>query len=80
MDAASATSESTSVEALGADVKAGNLDADAAVERLVQRALAQASGLAPAHRAALEAQLRAALAEDPALIALRKDLERASSS
>jgi hypothetical protein len=67
------------IDTLAADMKAGRVDADGAIERIIERALANAAAMAPAHRAQLEAQLRAALAEDPALIALRKDLERASS-
>jgi hypothetical protein len=57
---------------------AGRIDADTALERLVERALAGAADLPDAHRASLEAQLRDALAQDPTLAALRKDLERAS--
>ncbi len=63
-----------------ADLRAGRIDVDEAIDRLVERSLANASGLSSAHRAALEAQLRAALAEDPTLIALRKDLERGSQT
>ena len=59
------------------DLAAGRIDADGAIERLVERALAGAAGLPDAHRASLEAQLRDALAHDPTLAALRKDLERA---
>ncbi|MEC7522340.1 MAG: hypothetical protein VYE22_20810 [Myxococcota bacterium] len=77
----SAGSEAASpLDAVRADVEAGRIDADQAIERLVQRALAGASGLSPSQRDALEAQLRDALTEDPTLVALRKDLERASSA
>lgn len=58
------------------DLATGRIDVDEAIERLLARALASASALPLEHRAALEAQLRSALAEDPTLIALRKDLER----
>lgn len=75
-----ATQASSPVDALRADVASGRLDADEAIERLVQRALAGAPGLDEPQRAALEAQLREALAEDPTLVALRKDLQRASPS
>ena len=61
------------------DLKAGRIDARTAIDRLVARALSsqEAAGLPPAKRAELEAHLRAALADDPALVALTKDLERA---
>ena len=64
---------------LEAELRAGRITPEAAIERLVERALASASALPEGRRAALEAQLRDALAADPTLIALRKDLERASS-
>ena len=75
-----AASANTPIDALRADVASGRLDADQAMERLVHRALPSAPGLDESQRAALEAQLREALAEDPSLIALRKDLQRASPS
>ncbi len=78
-DATAATAPSR-VGGVQADLAAGRIDVDEAIERLVDRALAQASGLPTEQRAALEAQLRAALAEDPTLIALRKDLERAQQT
>lgn len=61
------------------DLRAGRIDARTAVDRLVARALAapDATALPPAGRAELEAHLRAALSEDPTLVALAKDLERA---
>jgi hypothetical protein len=61
------------------DLRAGKIDASTAVDRLVARALSSkdAASLPPARRAELEAQLRSALADDPALVALTKDLERA---
>lgn len=60
------------------DLEAGRIDVDGAIDQLVQRALRSASALPTADRAALEAQLREALSEDPTLLALRRDLERAS--
>lgn len=68
------------LEGIRADLAAGRIDAEEAVDRLVERALASAGSLPPGHRAALEARLRAALAEDPTLSALRKDLERGSQT
>lgn len=56
----------------------GRVDLDGAIDQLVQRALRSAAALPSADRAALEAQLREALDEDPTLVALRRDLERAS--
>ena len=74
-DAAHATSESGRaaemrhlVADLGADVTAGRLSPEAAVETLVSRVLDQRAGGVtpnPAVRAQLEAALRATLAEDP---------------
>lgn len=62
------------------DLAAGRIDADEAIDRIVSQALDRASALPTADRAALEAQLRMALREDPTLIALQKDLERGSTS
>ncbi|MGE0791600.1 MAG: hypothetical protein AB7S26_38345 [Sandaracinaceae bacterium] len=50
---------------------------DAAMERAIERAMASAKGLSPEQRDALEAQLRDALAEDPTLLALQRDVRRA---
>lgn len=60
------------------DLREGRIDRDQAIDRLVARQLegALAQALPPAARAELEAQLRRALVEDPALSALAKDLER----
>ncbi len=66
------------VDGIRAELAAGQIDPNEAVERLVQHAMSRAAGLSDAHRAALEEQLRSALAEDPTLVALRKDLERGS--
>jgi hypothetical protein len=63
---------------LRADLASGRIGVDDAIERMVRHAVGSATGLPPAQRSALEAQLRAALSEDPTLIALRRDLERGS--
>lgn len=75
-DAAKTTGVTT--DALLADVKAGRIDANAAVERLVAEALEGplAAGLTPAGKADLEAHLRDALQHDPNLAAMVRDLER----
>jgi hypothetical protein len=69
-----------SLPAIERDVRAGTIDVDQAIDRLVARALERAAGLPADQRAVLETNLRSALAEDPTLLALRKDLERGSSS
>ncbi|MFK7986550.1 MAG: hypothetical protein AB8I08_11050 [Sandaracinaceae bacterium] len=76
-----ATSEASApVQALVDDVRAGRLDVDGAIDQLVDRALSTTTGLPSEHRQALEAQLREALGEDPTLLALRRELERVSTS
>jgi hypothetical protein len=71
-------SVSATSAALVADLRAGRADVDAVVRALVERSRAQAdaSGLPPARRASLESMLRDALASDPTLQQLMKDLER----
>ena len=60
------------VDALSADLVAGRISPDAAVDVLVQRALSDVAGvLSPDQLRDLEATLRAALADDPTLSALR---------
>jgi hypothetical protein len=61
-----------------AELRAGRTDVDSVVRALVERSLAQAdaSGLPSARRASLESMLREALASDPTLQQLTKDLER----
>jgi hypothetical protein len=71
--------DTSRLETVRADLAAGRISVDQAVDRLVQHALANASSLPSSHRSALESQLRTALSEDPTLIALRKDLERGPS-
>jgi hypothetical protein len=63
---------------LVAELRAGRTDVDSVVRALVERSLAQAdaSGLPSARRASLESMLREALASDPTLQQLTKDLER----
>lgn len=65
-------------ESVAADLRAGRIDVETAIERLLQQALESpaAAALTPAGKAELEAHLRRALAEDPALLAMTKDLER----
>ena len=60
------------------DLRAGRTSPAAVVQTLLERTLGQAdaSGLPPARRVALEALLRDALANDPTLQQLTKDLER----
>ena len=87
LDEASATKEAgatgsvVSTEALSRiaqEVAAGKIDPGEAVDQLVARALEgpTAALLPPARRAELEAHLRRALADDPALASLTQDLER----
>lgn len=66
--------------ALERDLVEGRTNADQAVDRLIEHAMAGASGLPDAQRAALEAQLREALDADPTLVDLKKDLQRASKA
>ncbi|SRR5690606_892883 len=72
--------EPTSLGGIEQDLKAGRIDVEQAIDRLVERALASAAGLPAEQRAMIEVNLRNALAEDPTLIALQKDLERGSST
>lgn len=77
--AGAARAEPTSVAAaLARDLRAGRLDSDTVVNKLVDKALAKsdAAGLSPAKRVELEAMLRDALLSDPTLSQLSKDLER----
>ncbi len=67
-----------SVDAVVADLRAGKIDAAAAVEKMVQEALS-APGVAQldaAARAELEAHIRHTLEDDPNLAALVRDLDR----
>lgn len=76
--AQSATSASQGIEGIAAELRAGRVDSAQAVEQLLTRALSSASAqaLPPAERARLEAMLRSAIAEDPTLAAMQKDLTR----
>ena len=60
------------------DLKAGRTTVDAALDRLVARALdsGMAKSLSAARRVELEKALRSALLEDPSLQALSKEMER----
>ncbi len=66
------------LQSLAADLAAGRIDGAQAVDRLVTATLGggAAEALPSAERARLESMLRAALAEDPALVAMQKDLAR----
>lgn len=68
----------TDAVAIAQELRAGRIDAETAVNKLVEKALARADavGLPPAKRSDLEALLRDALASDPTLSQLSKDLER----
>ena len=68
----------TVAAALVRDLRAGHIDADTVVNKLVDKALAKAdaAGLPAAKRVELEAMLRDALVSDPTLSQLSKDLER----
>lgn len=75
---ASTASSATELDSVVADLKAGRIDADAAVERLIADALQgpMASLLDDAGKAELEAHLRATLEDDPNLSALVRDMDR----
>ena len=64
--------------AISADLRAGRLEASAAVDRIVAEALASpmAAGLDRTSLAELEAHLRSQLAEDPTLQSMTADLDR----
>ena len=63
------------IAALSQQIKAGTLSVDQAVERLVERAgQSMAKHLGERERSELTELLRSALANDPALAALRDDL------
>ncbi|MDD9940884.1 MAG: hypothetical protein OXU20_07610 [Myxococcales bacterium] len=62
------------LEALSADLASGRIAPEAAVEALVQRALADVAGVLSAEQLQdLEATLRAVFADDPTMSALRAD-------
>lgn len=76
---ADASSSATQgIEGIAAELRAGRVDSSQAVEQLLTRALSSASAraLPPAERARLESMLRSAIAEDPTLAAMQKDLTR----
>lgn len=82
--ASSATASNASLgradllRALADELRSGSVDPQQAVDRLIERALhtGPAAALPPARRAELEALLRTALAEDPTLAAMQRDLSR----
>jgi hypothetical protein len=67
-----------SVQAIADQLRTGEIDTPAALEKLVEDALQDLSisGLLPEEKLEIEKLLRAALQDDPTLIALAKDLER----
>lgn len=73
-----ATNAADPLAAITDDLRAGRIDVDTAIDRLVERALESrsAEALPPARRGELEAFLRRSLADDPTLVALTGDLER----
>lgn len=75
---AARTGATDGVAQIAEELRAGQLDVEAAIDRLVERAMASgtAEALPPPKRAELEAFLRRSLADDPTLVALTRDLER----
>ena len=77
-DDAAAAGASDPVTEIAREVRAGRIDVDTAIDRLVERAMStrMVESLTPAGRVELEAHLRRSLAEDPTLVSLARDLER----
>lgn len=75
---AAGASAADPVAQVAADLRAGRIDVDTALDRLVERAMSSRAveALPPARRSELEAHLRRSLADDPTLVALTRDLER----
>lgn len=65
--------QATGLEQVVADLKAGRIDATQAVDRLVERAVANSGLPEGALRTELESFLRTQLAEDPTLQGLAKE-------
>ena len=67
-----------SVDAIADQLRTGEIDTLTALDKLVENALEDlsVSALPPEEKLEVEKLLRAALQEDPTLIALTKDLER----
>jgi hypothetical protein len=67
-----------SVQAIADQLRTGEIDAPTAIDKLVENALRDLSisALPPEEKLEVEKLLRAALQDDPTLIALEKDLER----
>lgn len=76
-DASNVSSAQSVSETVAADLQAGRLDLQGAVDRLVEDALASpmAANLTPEGRRDLETHLRDSLADDPSLAALVSDLD-----
>jgi hypothetical protein len=68
------------IDALVAELRAGRIDADTVVERLVEHAASSgmAKGLSDEMRSELVQYLKNAIENDPTLADLRRDLERGS--
>jgi len=66
------------VHAIADQLRTGEIDTPTAIDKLVKNALEDLSisGLPPEKKLAVEKLLRAALEEDPTLVALAKDLRR----
>ena len=66
------------VHAIADQLQTGKIDTATAIDKLVKNALEDLSisGLPPEEKLAVEKLLRAALKEDPTLVALAKDLRR----
>jgi hypothetical protein len=75
---APAAAPADAIGQLAASLRAGEVDAAGAVERILERVLAQGSvpALPAGQRAQLEAMLRRALADDPTLSRMVGDLGR----
>jgi thioredoxin-like negative regulator of GroEL len=77
-EGAASASAAGRVDALVADLRAGRIDADTAIERLVEHASStgMARGLSPEMRSELVAYLKSMVENDPTLADLRRDLQR----
>lgn len=66
------------LRSLADDLRAGRIEPQHAVDRLVERTLRSgaAASLPPARRAELEALLRSTLDDDPTLASMQRDLSR----
>lgn len=75
VDSAVSSADVDPLEAIAADVRVGTLSPEQAVDQLVERALGEvAASLTPAQQDELRALLRAAVADDPTLGALGREI------